>query len=247
MPQEKRFLKLKDPEQRLQQYMESLRFYIVRTKLSQIVLCDNSDYDFSCADILALAERHGKKLEILRFTGNAKEIIAKGKGYGEGEIIEYALSHSKLLRNAEYFVKVTGRLKVCNIDELVEKMDTSKVYINKEIRNFQRRGKQTSKVSTVLYGIPKKTYITTLGDAYTNVCDKRGIFLEHVFYDRITNDKIAIHNMPRFPAINGVSGSLGDNYQASIGWERNLYDLLSRWHLFNCDLLRDSVTYVFQR
>ena len=78
-----------------------------------------------------------------------------------------------------------------------------------------------------------------------SVCDKRGIYLEHVFYDRIVQNKLVIYNIPQFPIINGVSGSLGNRYQESIGWERCLYELLSRLSLFNCDLLRDTITYIF--
>lgn len=50
-----------------------------------------------------------------------------GKGYGEGEIIEYGLKYSELLRGAAYFCKLTGRLKVENINRFTKlaKMDKS--------------------------------------------------------------------------------------------------------------------------
>lgn len=247
LPQEKRFLKLRDPKKRLQQYLDSLKFYITQTKFSKIVLCDNSNYDFPSSNISALAKKYKKKVEILQFAGNTAKIAENGKGYGEGEIIEYALLHSKLLRNAEFFIKITGRLKVLNIDEIAKKMNVEKIYINKEIRNFQKNREQSKKMSTVLYGIPKKTYLSMFRDAYMDVCDKRGIYLEHIFYNRIMEKKITIYNMPRFPIIKGISGSLGSKYQASIGRERRVYDLLSRLQFYNCDLLRDSVTYLSQR
>ena len=244
LPQEKRFLKLKEPKQRLKQYLDSLRFYIVQTNITKIVLCDNSGYEFPIENMLALARKYGKKLEIIQFIGNKEKIAVNGKGYGEGEIIEYALQHSRLLREAKYFIKITGRIKVTNIDKIIEKMDITKVYMNKVIRNFRRPKKET-KIDTILYGIPKEIYATTLADAYMSVCDKRGIYLEHVFYDRIVQNKLVIYNIPQFPIINGVSGSLGNRYQESIGWERCLYELLSRLSLFNCDLLRDTITYIF--
>ena len=244
LPQEKRFLKLKEPKQRLKQYLDSLRFYIVHTNITRIVLCDNSGYEFPVENMLALARKYGKKLEIIQFIGNKEKIAVNGKGYGEGEIIEYSLQHSCLLREAKYFIKITGRIKVTNIDKIIEKMDITKVYMNKVIRNFRRPKKETE-IDTILYGIPKGIYATTLADAYMSVCDKRGIYLEHVFYDRIVQNKLVIYNIPQFPIINGVSGTLGNRYQESIGWERCLYELLSRLSLFNCDLLRDTITYIF--
>ena len=99
VPQEKRFLILKEPKQRLSQYLDSLRFYIVHTNLNNIVLCDNSGFNFPVDEMTALAKEYGKKLEIIQFVGDKKKIIENGKGYGEGEIIEYALHHSLLLKN----------------------------------------------------------------------------------------------------------------------------------------------------
>ena len=57
-----------------------------------------------------------EKLESLSFTGNEKRIASCGKGYGEDDIIEYALKHSDLLKEATYFCKLTGWLKVDNIN-----------------------------------------------------------------------------------------------------------------------------------
>lgn len=246
VPQEKRFLILKEPKQRLSQYLDSLRFYIVHTNLNNIALCDNSGFNFPVDEMTALAKEYGKKLEIIQFVGDKKKIIENGKGYGEGEIIEYALHHSLLLKKSSYFIKVTGRLKVTNIDQIIERIDLTKIYMNKNIHNF-RKSEKSTKMNTVLYGIPKKIYMAVFVDAYKNVCDKRGIYLEHVFAKRIIENGLIIYNIPHFPVIDGISGSLGNRYQETIGWERCLYELLSRWSLFNCDLLRDTVTYTFDR
>ena len=41
---------------------------------------------------------------------------ASGKGFGEGEILEYVYTHSRLLRLTDTFYKVTGGLFVRNFD-----------------------------------------------------------------------------------------------------------------------------------
>ncbi|MBV8887332.1 MAG: hypothetical protein JO235_25510 [Chroococcidiopsidaceae cyanobacterium CP_BM_RX_35] len=41
-----------------------------------------------------------------------------GKGWGEGEIIEYAINHSKILNKSTRFYKVTGRLFVENFTQI---------------------------------------------------------------------------------------------------------------------------------
>lgn len=246
-PQEKRFLELKDPKRRLRQYLSSLRFYIIHSNLSKIVFCDNSRCEFPRKSMLDLAKRYGKELEILQFNGSEGRIRSRGKGYGEGEIIEYALIHSQLLKEAEYFIKVTGRLKILNLDEIVENMDKTKTYINREVRNFRESKRQGKQMNTVLYGMPKRIYMKEFVDAYKEVWDNHKIYLEHVFYNRIVEKRLSVYNLPRFPVIEGISGTGGNRYQESIGWERHIYNFLCRMFLFNNDLLRNTITYVFDR
>lgn len=245
LPQEKRFLKLKDPKRRLCQYLNSLRFYIIQTNMSHIVMCDNSAYEFPSDKMLALAKRYGKELEILQFSGSERKISSRGKGYGEGEIIEYALTHSRLLKEADFFIKVTGRLKVRNIDQIAAHMDMDKIYINREIRDFRASQKQGLQMNTVIYGMPKSVYMSEFADAYKEVWDIHKVYLEHVFYNRSVENGLNVCNLPFFPVIAGISGTGGNHYQDTIGWERRVYDLLCRRQLFNNDLIRNTITYTF--
>lgn len=245
LPQEKRFLELKDPKRRLRQYLNSLRFYIIRTNLSKIVMCDNSAYEFPNDKMQTLANRYGKELEILQFRGSERKIRARGKGYGEGEIIEYALTHSRLLKEADFFIKVTGRLRVQNVDQIAANMDMGKTYINREIRDFRASKRQGMQMNTVIYGMPKSVYMSEFVDAYKDVWDIHKVYLEHVFYNRIVENRLNVYNLPLFPVIVGMSGTGGNRYQDKIGWERQFYNLLCRRRLFNNDLLRNSITYIF--
>lgn len=108
------FTALTDTDQRLHQYLDALDFYLKETSLP-IVFCENTGVDISSRYISAV--RSGR-LECLCFDGNHFD-HAKGKGYGEALIMDYAFCHSQFLAHCEMVVKVTGRLKVENIDRLL--------------------------------------------------------------------------------------------------------------------------------
>lgn len=237
-PQENRYVYLKNPKERLRQYIDSVKFYIIKTKIKEIVFCDNSGYAFKKEELFSLADKYHKKLEIIQFVGNQYKIMNYGKGYGEGELIEYALKNSSILHRADYFIKVTGRLKIKNIDEIRGKLDFSKIYFNKNINKQQS-------IDTVLYCISKETYNKWFLYAYKQVCDKKGRYIEHVFKDIIENNRLHVYNTPYYPYIDGVRGTTGKRYQDYIGKERWIYNILSRFNGINCRLVNTILYKVF--
>lgn len=227
-PQEKRYTALQNQRLRLQQYIESLKYYIVDTNIKNIVFCDNSGVDFNTEELFLLADKYGKELEIIQFIGNENKIAKYGKGYGEGEIIEYALHNSRLLQHEDYFIKITGRLKIKNIDEIASKIDINKVYFNKTVNKEEM-------IDTIMFCIPKKAYIKWFIGEYKQVNDKGGRYIEWIYKEIVYKNKIRIVNIPCYPLIEGVSGSTGKKYQKNFGWKRRvIYNLLSKWNIFNC-------------
>lgn len=107
-------LKLTNPQARLAQYKLALDFYLKNTNIP-IVFVDNSNYDFS-NEYLEFIKI--KRLEYHTFS--AKYDAKLGKGYGELSIIEYALENSLFLKETDYIIKITGRLIVANIQQLIE-------------------------------------------------------------------------------------------------------------------------------
>lgn len=226
-PQEVKYLKLRNPNIRLEQYIDSLKFYITSTEVKKIVFCDNSNYNFDKRELLLLAKKHGKKVEIIQFEGNQKSIRFYGKGFGEGEIIKFALGNSRLLKSADYFIKVTGRLKITNINNILKGLNANRVYFNKSIIEYKC-------IDTVLYCIPKKIYVKYFLNAYQKVYDRKGIYIEHVFRDIITDNNIFIYNIPYYPNIKGDRGTVARPYQENMFIEKHFYNLLSKLNLFNC-------------
>jgi hypothetical protein len=112
------FQAITNADERLLQTLCGLTRWIRDTSVETIVLCDgtNPDYDFS--RIQAFATEHGKTLEVLLFEKRDDQYATRGKSYGEGQVLEHAVTHSSHLRPGGNFYKVTGRTFVENFDAI---------------------------------------------------------------------------------------------------------------------------------
>lgn len=200
------FLKIRDSSTRRKQYMESIRFYIEESHAKKIVFCDNSNQKAD-NNLEQIVKKNNKEFEWLSFCGNIEKAVEKGKGYGEGEIIDYALNHSRLLEESDYFVKVTGRILVKNINILLAAMNKRRTYFQCNSDN---------NVDTRLYGMPKHSYRDYFRDVYKTVDDTNGYYLEHAFAKVIHDYSVNIQHFVVCPNISGISGSTGEHYDLSL-------------------------------
>lgn len=111
------FLKITNHEERLHQTLCGLVRWIRDTSAETIVFCDGTMPSFDFSKVLKFAEEHGKTLELLLFQ-ESDNYLKYGKGYAEGEVLEYALNHSAHLAEGGSFYKVTGRTFIANFEEI---------------------------------------------------------------------------------------------------------------------------------
>lgn len=213
---------LKNEADRLQQYKEALLFTIQSKAFSKIVFCENSSYGTECfADVQEKSAKAGVKLELLSFEGNDKEVLKHGKGYGEGEILDYVFANSKLLKDELFFVKITGRLKIVNIKNICGRINSKMCYFNipnRTIRNYY---------DTKLYAMPVDVFREYFRKAYTQVWDDEGIYLEKVYTKILLEEKIKVKNFERYPRVLGKQGSTGLDYEYTE-WKCKIKDVISR-------------------
>jgi hypothetical protein len=94
-------------------YYNALCFYI---KLGfPIVFCDNSMYHSK--KIMDLVDKN--EVEYLNFKSQNSHL---GKSHGEKEIFDFVHENSKLIKSSEYIIKVTGRLIITNITQILKKL-----------------------------------------------------------------------------------------------------------------------------
>ena len=195
------FTALTDSDERLRQYRDALDFYLHHSSLP-VVFCENTGYDFS-VHYRPYVEQG--RLECLTFDGNRFD-KTKGKGYGEALNMEYALSHSRFLAEATMLVKVTGRLKVLNIEELVEGNRRVKGAIQ---ALYPHHGMMDSRVVIAPIRFFRLEFLPTKNE----INDSQGFYFEHLLLQTVTDSMHCLY-LPFLyvPQIVGVSGTSGQTY-----------------------------------
>lgn len=198
-------------EERLSQYLYSIDFAIDHYhSVTKIVFCENTAYAYDFSSQIAHALRCGKDLEILSFKGNDDLIQQRGKGYGEGEAIEYALNNSNLLKNCRSFYKLTGRLVIGNLDKIAASTTDENAFTWHPKEIYRRA---TDHVETYFFKVNRDFYTSRLLNAYREVDEVNQYFIEHIFYERLKNLNIRAFKHPL--NIIGNSGTSGKPYLES--------------------------------
>ena len=213
------FTVLNDKSERLRQYREALDFYLRETTLP-IVFCENTLCDFSEDYKEYIASG---RLEYITFDGNNFN-KSKGKGYGEALIMEEAFRLSKLLGQCYFVVKITGRLIVKNISQLIK--DNQRMITN-TIQTFYPHDKM---IDSRLVILPKLFCINDFLAKKNSINDTQGYFFEHLLYDTIiSRKKFVFVPFLHVPLIDGMSGSTGNLYNsdsAQYNHHRFAFDML---------------------
>lgn len=198
------FTVLNDTSERLRQYREALDFYLNETTLP-IVFCENTLCDFSEDYKEYIASG---RLEYITFDGNNFD-KSRGKGYGEALIMEEAFRHSRLLDQCNFVVKITGRLIVRNISQLVK--DNRRMFTD-TIQTFYPNNNMADSRLVIL---PKLFCIDDFLARKDSINDTEGYYFEHLLYDAVISRKKYIY-IPflHVPLIDGVSGSTGNLYKS---------------------------------
>lgn len=205
---------LVDADERLKQYIASVLFYLSSSLIKKIIICDNSNFDYSkISSITEMAFRNKKHIEFLRFQGSKDKIQEFGKGFGEGEILEFVLNESKLIKHEELgFLKVTGRLKILNIDNVLSYLKPDRNYFNSVNLNPLIK---LNKVDTRFYYCTKKDFEYYLKESHKAVNDNLGIYLEHKYFDSLIEKSVQFSAFKILPKFLGISGSTGAAYKVS--------------------------------
>jgi len=202
---------------RLSQYLSSISYAIDHySKITHIVFCENTGFHYDYSGLKKRARLQGKQLEILSFKGDYSSIKLKGKGYGEGEIISYALKNSEIVRSCSVFYKLTGRVIIRNMDRVITKTSFENAFDYHQGKIYNR---EKDHIETIFFKANKDFYLKYLNDSYLEVDEGRFIYLEHLFYWRLK--KLKLNSFPIYPRISGQSGTTGKLYDKGV-WERNL-------------------------
>lgn len=200
-------LALKDPEIRASHYIESINFYLTNTNF-KIVFSENSGN--SLKDHFKNFE---DRLEFLTYKSEIS-IPDKGKGAKELEIINYSINNSDFISKSMFVFKITGRLKVLNVNKLTFGFFRSKSTVNSLIGcNLYTENKMDSRC--FLFTVDFFTFLLENGK---NI-DLKYSF-ERALYDSVVD--YSVYNNGIFKQfylplrIKGISGGFGTAYDHSF-------------------------------
>lgn len=197
------FTKIQDTNLRLSEYISAIFWYLKNTSLP-IVVCENTLYDFSndFEDYLSSG-----RLELLCFNGNGYE-RSLGKGYGEALIIDYAIKHSKLITEKSIIIKITGRIIINNIrDIIIDCNNQNNIYADAFL--IDGRMQAASRIFISPYLFLTNYFLSNL----SSLNDSKYYYFEHLLYD--SSKKWEIDKMGKFVEpkrviiYTGISGSTG--------------------------------------
>lgn len=193
------FTQLTDASERQKQYVDAIHYYINNTDC-KIVFCENSNTDIS-----SLFKNEQDRLEILTFAGNQNK--QRGKGYGEAEIIEFAIQHSSFISEYNNITKITGRLIIENINDIflykfpLQKNDGILCSFHSNLQFADSR----------IICAPK-TFFQLLVNHKEEINDSKDIFFETILAKYIKNSNYSKYPFWIEPNIIGISGSTGVQY-----------------------------------
>ena len=225
------YVVIRDENLRLNDYIETIIWAMESKVFDKIIFCDNSGYIYDDRKLQNLAEEKKKQFEWLCFQADTEIVNKYGKGYGEGEIIKYALDNSKIISSQdEFFCKITGRLKISNIDNLIKK--NSNCFMKKHFMQ---------EIDTRFYCVSIIDYKKKLLNVYKNVNDSKGEYLERVFFDVFKGRKVKYKMFKERPLFLGASGSTGRKYDDTRKKYEIITDFLCRFNIYNSEILWDIV------
>lgn len=209
-----RSVSLSKPEERLHFSMQSIAKWLAIDPQLPLVLCDGSNFDFTPV----VAERFpGAHVEYLKFENNQELVRRLGRGYGEGEIVRFALEHSQRIRKAGCFTKCTSKLWVDNYLECARGWNGKQLFKGVFSNVFSiNRPVHFDYLDTRFYMISTEEYREYYSDAHLHIDIQNGENLEESFLKIFLKENITESLFSVAPVIQGVGGGIGFSYDNSF-------------------------------
>ena len=179
-------------------------FFWANLGIDKIVIADATESIILGKEELKLLAGIGTQVEQLCYRQNDQAVIEKGKGFGEGALMKFALETSNFLRDEEHFYKCTGKVYCRNFEEIatiIQQNNLQSMFWQEPLQN---------RIDTRFFYTSKDFCEQLLLPAYEKIDDRKGIFSEHVVYE-LANSKLVKGNSVR-PLLSGFSGSLDTPY-----------------------------------
>lgn len=196
-------------------YVEALKYYesVAPDVVDRIVFLENSDTDMAPLKN-ALQRKSYKNVEFISVSSDYPP--SKGKGYGEFRMFDEGLLASDVIKGKDHIWKVTGRLKILNIEELIRSApEEYEVYC--DLRDVPIIGESLG--GNLWMELRTFAFRRDAYDRYFRGQFSKSFVLEKEFFKTMRNELNSANMgiVPRFrvqPIIDGYSGYSNANYRS---------------------------------
>lgn len=179
--------------------------------IKKIVVADATGENVLNVDDLKLISAMGVEVEQISYCQDHNAVVEKGKGYGEGSLIDFSIKNSKILRDSDDFYKCTGKIFCRNfldIDSTIQRNSISNIFWRDPLNEW---------MDTRFFHVSKSFCISFLIPAYQKIEDRKGLWAERVVYELVQR-KLTERRSLR-PLITGFSGTEDKPYfDSSLGF-----------------------------
>ena len=191
-------------------------FFWAALGVRKIVIADATGQTLLDDQEVLMLNQMGVEVEQIYYFQNVDLVLIRGKGYGEGALIKFALKNSEFLKSATNFFKCTGKVYCRNFYEIFNMIQQN------NIQNIFWRDVFDSFMDTRFFYTSKDFCEKFLMRAYEDIDDRNNLMSEHCVL-KVASEHLTQRASIR-PMLSGFSGSLNKPYfEASLGYlDQNL-------------------------
>lgn len=210
-----------DKTVRENQYLDTLNYYLQNhPRLRKIIFIENSNSPLDRLKAATQNNPHQKQIEFISLDTNLR-YSKQGKGFGECMLIQQGLLQSDLIKSVTHFGKVTGRICLTNITQLLESLsaDFDCVCDYKDqgykIKRVLLKKKDNPFCDTRFIAFSQNFYQEHLEHLHSDFLEKfpkKYFCIEVEFYNKIHSLESQANVIKRFkiePKFSGISGHSG--------------------------------------
>jgi hypothetical protein len=171
---------------------------LTKIPTTKIVICDGTGFDWSLYFPL------NSNFETIHFNNSQDKVNEYGKGYGEVEIINYAIVNSETLKLHNCFYKLTAKYSLKNIEKYIFNKPKSSF---KCYGGFNLKRMSLDYVQTIFWYSTVDFYIKNFSNLYQYINDHAGHDMEVAMASIIKKNNIKNYQMSIIPMIMGWSGT----------------------------------------
>lgn len=142
--------------------------------VKKIVVADATGQTLLEKSEVLMLNKMDVEIEQIQYLQDNPLVLQKGKGYGEGALIKYALQKSQLLQYENNFFKCTGKVYCRNFVEIFNLIQANNI---KNI--FWRDALKNLIIDTRFFYVSKEFCYSILLPVFETIDDKNNMAMEH--------------------------------------------------------------------